>query len=97
MQRTEQSCVELTAELLPGAERELNAFARAVTQLFGFEQAEQSMEDWMEELEWMDWPAGEASPDWRRITIAAALRLAGRINIRGLEKVLNTSPLRAIA
>jgi hypothetical protein len=97
MQRTEQSCVELTAGLLPEAERELTAFARAVAQLFGSEQARQCIEDWTEELELTDWPAGEACPDWRRITIAAAHRLACRVNICGLEKILSASPLRASA
>jgi len=83
--------------LLLEAERELTAFALAVTQRFGAERARQSVEDWMEELESMNWPAEEACPVWRRVTIAAALRLAGRVNIHGLEKILDASPLRATA
>jgi hypothetical protein len=73
MQRTEQSCVELATELFPGAEKELTAYARAVQELFGSEQARQSIDDWVGELESMDLPAAGAIPDWRRVTIAAAL------------------------
>ena len=76
MQRTEQSCVELAAELLPDAEKELTAYARTVQKLFGSEQARQSVEGWLEKLESMDWPAAEAIPDWRLVTLAAARQLA---------------------
>jgi hypothetical protein len=76
MQRMEQSCVELTAELVPAAERELAAYARAVQELYGTVQARQAVEDWMEELELMDWPLAGAIPNWRRITTRAAARLA---------------------
>lgn len=79
MQRTEQTCVALTAELLPNAEKELAAYARAVLELFGSEQAQQSVEDWLEELESIDLPAEGAIPDWRRLTMAAASRLAVRV------------------
>jgi hypothetical protein len=75
--QTEQSCVELAAELVPDAEKELAAFARAVKELFGSKQARRSIEDWMEELERMDWPA-QGTPDWRCVTIAAAHQLAIR-------------------
>jgi hypothetical protein len=75
MQRTEQTCVSLTAELLPNAEKELAAYARAVQKMFGSERARRSVEDWIKELELMDWPAG-TTPNWRMITIAAAGRLA---------------------
>jgi hypothetical protein len=78
MQTKEQSCVELAAELVPDAEKELAAYARAIRELFGSEQARQSIEDWMAELESTDLPAGGAIPDWRRVTIAAAGRLAIR-------------------
>jgi hypothetical protein len=78
IQRTEQSCVELAADLFPGAEKELAAYARAVQELFSSEQARQSIEDWLEELESMDLPAAGAIPDWRRVTIAAATQLAIR-------------------
>jgi len=41
----------------------------------------QSIHDWVEEIEWMDWPSGDAIPDWRRLTIAAAAKLATRVNV----------------
>jgi hypothetical protein len=77
-QGTEQSCVELAAELLPDAEKELAAFTHAVYELFGSEQARQSVEGWLEDLESMDLPTAGAIPDWRRVTIAAAIQLAVR-------------------
>lgn len=87
MQRTAQHCVELTAELLPGAERELAAFVRAVEERFGDVQARQSIEDWMEQLESMHWPEGGGDPDWRLLTIAASARLAARVNVQGLRRL----------
>jgi hypothetical protein len=82
MQRTEQRCAELTAGLLPDAEKELAAFARAIRLQFGSEQARQSIEDWMAEFELVAWPREDTILDWRRITIAASVRLAGRINLQ---------------
>lgn len=79
MPDTKLSCVELTTELLPGAVKELTAFARAVQELFGSVEARQSVEDWMEESHCMDWSSRDAIPDWRRVTIAAAKRLASRV------------------
>jgi len=74
-----ERCVQLNTGRLRVAERHLAAFARAVNELYGPEQAQQSVQDWIEELESMDWPAGEAAPDWRRVSIAAAARLARRV------------------
>jgi len=73
------NAVQTTTELLASAEQELQAFAGAVTGLFGEEQAQQSAQDWLQELELMDWPTGDEVPNWRRVTIAAAARLAGRL------------------
>ncbi len=72
-------CMQLTVHLTGSADRELAAFAGAVDELFGPEQARQSVEDWMEKLESMEWPDGGATPDWRRLTIAAAASLACRV------------------
>jgi hypothetical protein len=72
-------CVEFSDHLLTRAERELGAFARAVNKLFGSYHAGRSIEDWFEELESIDWPTEAAIPDWRRVTIAAAVRLASRV------------------
>ena len=64
------------ADLMTLAQRELSAFIRAVTELFGSEQARLSAEDWLDELASMDWLPGPTSRDWRAVTIAALARLA---------------------
>jgi hypothetical protein len=69
---------ESIAEHLASAERELSAFVTAVHQLFGDEQARQSADTWMEELERTDWPSESPLIDWREVTIAAEARLVGR-------------------
>ena len=61
------------------AERELSAFIRAVTELFGPEQARLSTEDWLDELELKDSPLRATSRDWRAVTVAASARLANRV------------------
>jgi hypothetical protein len=68
-------CIQLSNGFLILAEKELSAFIRAVDKLFGAEQARQSALDWIEELEFMDWPLRDAIPDWRRATVAASVRL----------------------
>ena len=69
-------------ELVPSktiAERELSAFFTAVTELFGSEQAEASVEDWLCELiACNDLPA--STREWRTLTVSAAARLARRVN-----------------
>jgi len=62
------------------AEGELSTFIRAVTELFGPEQAKLSAEDWLDESELMDSPPLSTSRDWRAVTIAASARLADRLN-----------------
>jgi hypothetical protein len=42
-------------------------------------EARKSAQDWIEELETMDWPADWGLPNWRHVTIAAADCLALRI------------------
>jgi hypothetical protein len=69
-------CIELADRFLILAEKELEAFIRAVQQLFGAEQARQSALHWIEELMLMDWPSGESIPDWRQATVVASARLA---------------------
>jgi len=46
------------------AERELAAFIRAVTELFGPEQARLAVEDWVDELGLMDTLPGPTRRDW---------------------------------
>lgn len=82
MHQTQSACNAITDRLQSGAESELAAFALAVQELFGADVASQSVDDWMEDLHSMDWPGHGEVPDWRRVTIAAAVRLAGRLNLQ---------------
>lgn len=60
------------------AERELAAFDKAVSELFGPEQARLSTAEWIDELKSMNWPARPGVSDFRRITTAASAKLAHR-------------------
>ena len=72
--------VERVAELMTTAERELVAFYEAVFRQYGLREARMATQDWIEELETMDWPDDcGALPNWRLVTIAAADCLAFRI------------------
>jgi hypothetical protein len=62
------------------AERELGAFIRAVTELFGPEQARLAAQDWVNELELTDALPGPTTRDWRSVTVAASVQLARRLN-----------------
>lgn len=66
-------------ELASGAERELAAFAAAVTQRFGTVQARYSIEDWMQELRLIEWLTGQELPEWRQVTVRAAARLGSPV------------------
>jgi hypothetical protein len=68
------------ADLMVIAERELGAFIRAVTELFGPEQARLAADDWINELEFMDALPGPNRRDWGEVTVAAAAQLARRLN-----------------
>lgn len=65
-------------DLITLAERELAAFARAVKELFGPDQAYASATEWIDELESLNWTTKPGIADFRRITTAASLRLAHR-------------------
>jgi hypothetical protein len=78
-----QLSVELVEECLIYAENELTALYSAVIQLFGFEQAQLTMDDWLSELEAMEWPAESPIPNWRRTTLTAVSRLADRVGGHG--------------
>jgi len=62
------------------AERELRAFFGSVAELYGLGEAMLSAQDWLEELAGIDIQHLDADPDWRIVTIAAAIRLADRMN-----------------
>jgi hypothetical protein len=75
----QQAPVERVAELMTTAETELAAFYEAVFRRYGLTKARKAAQDWIEELETMDWPADWALPNWRHVTIVAADCLAFRI------------------
>jgi hypothetical protein len=56
MDKEESFCNSTCENQINMAERELSAFIRAVTELFGPEQAKCSTEDWLDELDLMDSP-----------------------------------------
>jgi len=62
------------------AEREFSAFISAVKELFGPEQAQLSAVDWLDVSEVTDIQPRSTSRDLRAVTIAAAVRLANRLN-----------------
>jgi hypothetical protein len=66
------------ANLILLAERELAAFAGAVSELFGPDQARVSTAEWIDELESLSWATRLGASDFRRITTAASARLAHR-------------------
>ena len=66
------------ANLIILAERELAAFCKAVSELFGPEQAHLSTAEWIDALESIDWPARPGVSDFRRITTTAAATLTRR-------------------
>jgi hypothetical protein len=65
--------------LMNMAQRELGAFMSAVTEAYGSEEAMLAARDWLNELEATDELPRPTIRDWRRITIAAAARLANRL------------------
>jgi hypothetical protein len=74
------------ADFITSAERELSAFFRAVTELFGSEQAEISADDWLRELSEIDGlPA--STHEWRLITAKVSTRLASRVNASSLSSL----------
>ena len=63
------------ADLITMAERELAAFFRAVTELFGSNHTGPSAEDWLQELlATKDLPA--SAREWQLLTVKAAARLS---------------------
>jgi hypothetical protein len=75
----QEAPVELVAEFMMTAEKELGVFYEAVFRRYGFEEGRKAAQDWIEEFEAMDCPVDWALPNWRHVTIAAADCLAFRI------------------
>lgn len=71
------------------AERELSAFIRAVTQLYGSEDAKLATEDWLDESQLMDSPPLLTDRTWRAVTIAASARLANQLALRPQQRTLS--------
>jgi hypothetical protein len=71
--------VEVVAEFMMTAERELAAFYEAVFTRYGPKEARLAAHGWIDELEMMDWPVDGALPNWRHVTIVSADCLASRI------------------
>jgi hypothetical protein len=66
------------AELMSLAERELNSFVVAITDMFGSEEAFVSAEEWLQELSSTRLRCPPAKHALRLITISASIRLADR-------------------
>jgi hypothetical protein len=75
----QQAPIERVAELMTTAETELAAFYEAVFRRYGLKEAKKAAQDWIEELETMDWPADWALANWHHVTIVIADCLAFRI------------------
>ena len=78
------SCQCREEGFLIAAEMELKSFVRAVTRLYGPDEALRSISDWVEECEQLLWPHNGSAPDWRGATSAAAARLSKRVTATGL-------------
>jgi hypothetical protein len=94
MDKKESFCNSTCEEQIRMAERELSAFIRAVTELFGPEQARLSTEDWLDESDVMDSLPRTSSRDWRAVTIAASARLANRGTLARDHRTLAHRPIR---
>ena len=70
------------------AKCELGAFLHVVSELYGPEEAELSVQDWLDELELLDCMPEPTRGDWRLISIAAASRLAERVSKQAHEKAI---------
>jgi len=92
MNSQEQFCNSTYADQMHIAERELSAFIRAVTQLFGPEEAKLSAEDWLDESELVGSPHRSTSLDWRAISVAASARLAKRLTVAQHQRTTLVAP-----
>ena len=72
-------------------ECELSAFVRAVTELYGPEQARISERDWLDESDLLDDPPRSEVRDWHSVTIAASARLADRLRVPLSERMLSAA------
>lgn len=75
------------------AERELSAFFRAITKLYGLEEARRASEDWLQQLEMLQ-SLSNTPRQFRLLTINASLKLAKRVCSNGSESSANTGAQR---
>jgi hypothetical protein len=75
----QQASVEMIADLMLTAERELASFYEAIGKRYGMGEARKAAHDWIDEVENMDWPVDGVLPNWRQVSIVAADCLASRI------------------
>ncbi len=87
-----QFCDSSCTDQMHIAERELFAFIRAVTQLYGSEEAKLATEDWLDESELMDSPPLLTNRNWRAVTIAASARLANQLTVAPEQRTLLVPP-----
>ena len=73
------------ADVFRQAAHELGAYIVAVSDLFGQDQGRLAAEEWLEELESSNVSYGSTPDGWRSITIAAAVRLAARMNAHPMD------------
>jgi len=66
--------------LLASAERQLDAFMKAVTNSFGPKEGRLAADDWLQVLESREELPGTTVDYWRSITLATASRLAKRLS-----------------
>jgi hypothetical protein len=65
---------------MDSAVRALGAFLHVVSELYGPEEARRSAEDWLNQLELLEFVPEAPRQDWRTVIIAAARRLAERVH-----------------
>ena len=87
MHEPDPSSDSIYEEQMQLAERELSSFIAAVTALYGLDQVELAAENWLNELERIDTPPRSEKRDWRAVTIAAATRLADRLNAKSTARL----------
>lgn len=85
MVETDMPCTELVVL----GERELAAFVRSITELFGADQARMATEDWFEAIALLDCHTSRPSHSWRFVSIAALTHFLDRA---AQQRLLKAAP-----
>jgi hypothetical protein len=72
-------------------EGELSTFVRAVTELYGSEQARIAEREWLDESDLLDDPPRSEIRDWHSVTVAASARLAERLRVPLSDQLLSAA------